>query len=145
MGDHADFYYKIIQSQRGGDFPVFRGARHIQYGNGFGDIFRGIFRHVLPVLAKGAATFFGDLVRNREQGSNWGSALKSAIAPTAMSVIGEASKHVNQTGTGKKRKRRNKRTKKAKKQKVYKEGKRKSKKRKINFKSISAKSPKFNF
>ncbi|KAF0146609.1 MAG: hypothetical protein FD143_3313, partial [Ignavibacteria bacterium] len=39
--EKEDFYFKIY-NQRGGDFPVFKGARHIQYGNGFGDIFRGL-------------------------------------------------------------------------------------------------------
>ena len=38
--------------QRGGDFPVFRGARNIQYDNGFADVLRGFLLHVLPAAVK---------------------------------------------------------------------------------------------
>ena len=103
--DHSEYYYKFYSSQKGGDFPVFKGARFHQYGSGFGDILRGILRFVMPVLTRGAATFLGDVVQKRDHGSTWGDAAKSAIAPTAMSVLNEAANQTAQRGNGKKRKR----------------------------------------
>ncbi|KAF0151798.1 MAG: hypothetical protein FD188_3434 [Ignavibacteria bacterium] len=42
------FYFNVYQ-QRGGAAPIFKGARFIQYGNGFGDVLRSTTRHVLSV------------------------------------------------------------------------------------------------
>ena len=59
----AEKYYQFFNQQqgRGADFPVFQGTRYNQYGQGFGNIFRGFFRHVLPVVASGALTFLSEL------------------------------------------------------------------------------------
>ena len=145
--DHSEYYYKIYSSQKGGDFPVFKGARYHQYGSGFGDILRGILRFVMPVLTRGAATFLGDVVQKRDQGSTWGDAAKSAIKPTAMSVLNEATNQTAQRGNGKKRKRKRKRSKKHNQEggRVYKGKKHKAKKQKISFKELINKYPNYNF
>ena len=93
----SEFYYRFYHNQRGGDFPVFRGARYIQYGNGFGDILRNIFRSVFPVVVKGATTFLGDMVRAKEEGQDWKGAAKSAILPTAKTIFSEASQHLTKS------------------------------------------------
>ena len=59
MAYEREHIYLHLYKQRGGDFPVFQGARYIQYGNGFGDVLLGFLRHVLPVAVKGAASFWG--------------------------------------------------------------------------------------
>ena len=76
MGNERENIYFQLYNQRGGDFPVFQGARYIQYGNVFGDIFRGFLRHVLPVAVKGAASFLGSVMQKREKGQNWVNAAK---------------------------------------------------------------------
>ena len=63
MDHERENIYFQLYNQRGGDFPVFQGARYIQYGNGFGDVLRGFLRHVLPLLVKGAASFLGSLMQ----------------------------------------------------------------------------------
>ncbi|KAF0147104.1 MAG: hypothetical protein FD188_3550 [Ignavibacteria bacterium] len=68
MGNQRENIYFLLDTQRGGDFPVFQGARYIQYGNGFRDIFRGFLRHVLPVGEKAAVSFLGSLMQKRENG-----------------------------------------------------------------------------
>ena len=79
--DDIDHYVKLLSGQRGGEFPVFRGARYVQYGNGFGDVLRGIWRTVFPVIARGAATFMQNLASNKEEGKDWSKAAKEAAIP----------------------------------------------------------------
>ena len=100
----AIIYCEIYESQRGGDCPFYRGAWCIQYGSGFGDVLLGIFRHVLPIVARGAATFFGDMMQNRDQGATWTTAPKSAMAPAAQSMMSQASKQIGLAGSVRKRK-----------------------------------------
>lgn len=103
MDHERENIYFQIYNQRGGDFPVFQGARYIQYGNGFGDVLRGFLRHVLPVAVKGAASFLGSLMQKREEGQNWGNAAKQSILPAAGTVLNEAANRVKQGGSGKKK------------------------------------------
>ena len=152
MADNrADFYYNQY-NQRGGDFPVFQGARYVQYGNGFGDILRGIFRHVLPVVARGAANFLGGLVSNRDQGANWSAAAKSAILPTANAMLSQTADQMNQAqqrGSGKRRKKHRKKKAAGKrrrhKKRVYKGPVHTTQKRKMPVQTFPLKLPKYNF
>ena len=57
MDHEKENIYFQLYNQRGGDFPVFHGARYIQYGNGFGDVLPGFLPRVIPVAVKGAASF----------------------------------------------------------------------------------------
>ena len=153
MASSADFYYQVYNNQRGGEFPVFRGARYVQYGSGFGDIFRGIFRHILPIVVQGASSFFGNLMQSREKGATWGQAAKSSIAPTAHSVLTEAANQIQpkqdsaegesqkQAGSGKRKKK-----KRAGQRILYKGNDFEGKKRKISLDDFIAKKiPKYNF
>ena len=109
MGHDRENMYFDLYTQRGGDFPVFQGARHIQYGNGFGDVLRGFLRHVLPVAVKGAASFLGSLMQKRDEGQNWGNAAKSAIIPAANTVLNETANKIRQGGVENAEKRKRKR------------------------------------
>ena len=73
--ERENIYFQLCK-QRGDDFPVFQGARYIQYGNGFGDVLRGFLRHVLPVAVKGAESFLRSLMQKREEGQNRGNVAK---------------------------------------------------------------------
>ena len=103
MDNGRENIYFQLDNQRGGEFPVFQGARYIQYGNGFGDVLRGFLRHLLPVAVKGAATFLGILMQKREEGEIWGNAAKQSILPAAGTVLSEAANRVKQGGSGKKK------------------------------------------
>ena len=83
--ERKNIYFQLY-NERGGDFPVFQGARYIQYCIGFGDVSRGFLLHVLPVAVKVAASFFGSLMQKREKGQNWGNAAKQSILPAAGTV-----------------------------------------------------------
>ena len=109
MGNERENIYFQLYNQRGGDFPVFQGARHSQYGNGFGDVLWGFLRHVLPVAVKGAASFLGSLMQKRNEGQNWGNAAKSALIPAAGTVLNETANKIRQGGSGKRRKNKRKR------------------------------------
>jgi hypothetical protein len=142
--DDTDHYYKLLSGQRGGDFPVFKGSRFIQYGNGFGDVLRGIWRMVFPVVARGASTFLQDFAKNKESGADWRSAAKGAVLPSLtqagdelgeyVGVPGAASKLRKMVGLGKRRKRSTKSI-------LYKGKKAQSKRSKLTFTAI----PKYNF
>lgn len=106
----AETYYEFYRShlegrqhQHGGssgaDFPVFRGTRYIQYGQGFGSIFQKILRYGLPILAKGAQTFFNEFTRGRDEGSNWKEAAKSSLMPTMKAAMGETGEQLRKAAT----------------------------------------------
>jgi len=77
-------YIALFDKQRGGDLPVFVGARRYPYqgGAGLGDILRGLFRRVLPVAIKGVSSFFSGVSKAQDQGASFKDAAKSAIGPT---------------------------------------------------------------
>ena len=128
----VDFYYNAY-NQKGGEFPVFKGSRYMQYGSGFGDILRGIFRRILPVVSKGAVTFLGDLLQNHSQTGSWSDAAKSSIVPAAKAALNQAAEEISQTGSGKKKRKRKQKSKKATahKTRLYKGSNPKAKKPKI--------------
>ena len=76
MDHETENIYFQLYNHSGGDFPVFQGARYIQYGNGFADVLRCFLPRVLPIVVKGAAYFLGSLMHKREQRQNWGNAAK---------------------------------------------------------------------
>lgn len=99
-----------VQQGAGADFPVFVGSRSYQYGTGIGDILRGAFRWILPVVARGASTFLSNMVSHHDAGHGWKDAAKSSILP-ALSNTAEAIGQAAQSGRGHKRKKQYKRMK----------------------------------
>ena len=60
--DCRKLYCQFYRNQIGGALPVFRGAD--QYGDGLGDILKGVFRFLLPI-ATSAASKLEALARHR--------------------------------------------------------------------------------
>lgn len=123
------------QFGRGAEFPVFTGSpfyySNPQTGAGIGEILKGAWNWGFPLLARGASTFLGELLKGRESGGGWKEAAKSALVPTATGLlrntaetIAEATEKARrgdekkQTGSGKRRKHKSKQYKRKKEQRV---------------------------
>lgn len=126
---YIKFFEGSLQTGRGVDYPVYVGTRAAQYGNGIGDILRGVWRFIFPVVASGASTFLSEAVKAHDTGGGWKSAVKSAIAPAASGMLARTAEKIteavensrkgdeaNQGGRGRKRKHKKKQYKSNKKQ-----------------------------
>jgi hypothetical protein len=82
------------QSGRGGDIPRFYGSQRYQYGQGFGDVLRGIFRFFRPVVVKGAQTLLKAGGEALTQGTTVKQALKSSLKPALGAVLGATAEQV---------------------------------------------------
>ena len=78
-------YCRFYQNQIGGALPVFRGSSN-QYGDGLGDILKGVFRFLLPIATSAASKFISTTSKNLDTGHTLKEAAKAAILPT----VGEA-------------------------------------------------------
>lgn len=103
----SEAYFELFRAQRGGSLPIFQGINNrYQTGQGFGDVFRGIWRTVLPVVLSGAKAFLGAFGDAQAQGSSIRDSLKASIAPTALASMQAASDKLlkkSQEGHGRKR------------------------------------------
>ena len=90
MDPQTALYLQYYRDQAGGNLPAFSGARRGQYGAGLGDILRGIFRTILPIAIRGAASFLGATLQSRDSGSSWRNAAMSALPGTAQTIANEA-------------------------------------------------------
>ena len=90
-------FYKAAFSQKsnGFDFPVFRGTSKYQYGQGLGDVFRGIVRYIprvtqffKPVAMKGIQTFLKAGSEAIKDGATVKDVIKSTLKPTVGAVLG---------------------------------------------------------
>ena len=63
----AQALYLLYKNEYGGAlYPVlFRGGRQLQFGEGFGDIFKSIWKWVFPVVSSGAGTFLEEMVKKK--------------------------------------------------------------------------------
>ncbi len=121
LDPEAQKLYLLYHPQAGGAlFPVFRGSRQSQYGEGFGDIFKSIWKWVFPVVSNSAGTFLQEMVKSKAEGSNWKDAAKSALKPTILEGISRGAEQVSkaldeskssQEGRGRRKKRRRKKAK----------------------------------
>ena len=143
LNPEAQKFYLLYHPQAGGAlYPVFRGSRQAQYGEGFGDMFKSIWKWVFPVVSSSAGTFLQEMVKSKSEGSNWKDAAKAAIKPTIFEGISRGAEQVSkaldqakssQEGSGRRKKRHRKNSK-----RVYK-GIQKA------LSSELAKLPKYNF
>lgn len=118
MDPQTNVYLQYYRSQQtGGQLNVFAGRRRAgQAGGSLGGILSGVFRTLVPVAARGGASYLSEMLKAHDEGKSWGEAMKSAIGPAlknaAESTLTNASKaisaSVGQSGTGSKRKRRHK-------------------------------------
>jgi hypothetical protein len=87
--------YKAAFSQSGrGDIPKFYGSQRYQYGQGFGDVLRGLYRFFRPVAVKGIQTLLKAGGEALTQGTTVKQALKSGIKPALGAVLGAAAEQV---------------------------------------------------
>ena len=102
-------YYTLFKNQVGGTLPTFQGARRYQYGQGFGDIFGGIMRTVLPVVLSGARAFLGAMAGADPSRASLKNALKASIMPAATAALDseaeQLSKTTKQRGSGHRKRR----------------------------------------
>ena len=90
-------FYKAAFSQKcnGFDFPDFRGTSTYQYGQGLGDLLRGIVRYIprdtqflKPVSMKGIQTYLNTGSKAIKEGATVKDVIKSTLKPTIDAVIG---------------------------------------------------------
>ena len=90
-------FYKAAFSQKGNgfDFPVFRGTSRYQYGQGLGDVLRGIVRYIprltqffKPVAMKGIQTLLKAGSEAIKEGATVKDVIKSTLKPTVGAVLG---------------------------------------------------------
>jgi hypothetical protein len=105
MDPKVQAYYNFFrQQQTGGELAVFRGAS--QYGNGIGDILRGFFSRVFPVVLRGATSFLGAASRAADSGASPLDSVKAGLQPGAAGLMSGAldAFQRHQSGSGRKRK-----------------------------------------
>ena len=116
MDQRVELYKEAFShSGRGLDIPVFRGSHRYQYGQGFGDVLRGIWRFFKPIAAKGVQTLLKAGSEAITEGATVKDVIKSTIKPTLGAVLGATADQISkrmeeennapppQTGTGKRR------------------------------------------
>ena len=90
-------FYKAAFSQTGNnfDFVVFRGTSRYQYGQGLGDVFRGIVQFIprvaqflKQVAMKGVQTLFKANSEAIKEGATVKDVIKSTLKPTVGAVLG---------------------------------------------------------
>lgn len=64
---------------------MFRGG--FQSGEGLGDFFRGLLRHIAPIALRGISAFAGRTLDAHQKGSTLKDAAKQALLPTLHSVL----------------------------------------------------------
>lgn len=83
----------LIRQCRGGsgDIELYWGSNRYQYGAGFGDVLRSIWRVAFPVLIRGAKTLFTSGVESLDKGvTNPAQMLRHALKPTAETLLTQA-------------------------------------------------------
>ena len=93
MDSQVDDYKSLLLQQRGaGSIEVYRGSYRSQYGAGFGDVLRSIWRVAFPVLLRGAKTLITTGAEAlKDSDATPGSVFKAVLKPTVAS-------NVDQTG-----------------------------------------------
>ncbi len=109
--NHYEAQCGCSRGQSGGMLPVFSGARH-QYGAGLGDILRGIFRRVAPIIGPALkstlGTFFGEASSGLNQGKSFKESFQGALKPSMRTALTSTMENFNkseQEGSGRRRRR----------------------------------------
>lgn len=106
------YYEHYMGLQRGGAFPVFRGAPY-QYGNGLSEVLRDAGKFLVPLASTAAQKFLesaaSELAENKD--AKLSSAAKKALKPTLEATAGKIAEQIlgaknSQKGSGKRRRRR---------------------------------------
>lgn len=86
----VDLFKHAMLGQSGGgldDIRIFTGAPRYQYGQGFGDVLRGIWRTIVPVAMRVGKTFFKQGAASLKEGESFQDSIKSAIKPTLRTAL----------------------------------------------------------
>ena len=83
-------HYDGTQSGNG-MLPAFQGSMY-QDGAGLGDILRGFFRHVIPIIAPGAASFLSSAAQCLTEGKTLSNAALGGLAPAAKAMVDSATR-----------------------------------------------------
>lgn len=78
----------------GAYIPVFAGASRYQYGQGIGDVIRGILRFFRPVAIKGAQTLLKAGSEAIKEGASVKDVLSSTLKPALGAVLGATAEQV---------------------------------------------------
>ena len=89
MDSKVEDYKSLLLQQRGaGSIEVYRGSYRSQYGAGFGDVLRSIWRIAFPVLLRGAKTLITTGAEAlKESDATPGSVFKAVLKPTVASLV----------------------------------------------------------
>ena len=89
MDSNVEDYESLLLQQRdAGSIEVYRGSYRSQYGAGYGDVLRSIWRIAFPVLSSGAKTLITNGAEAlKESDSMPGSVFKAVLKPTAASLV----------------------------------------------------------
>lgn len=91
MADQRVAYFKqALSGQFGGglgDIRVYTGVPRYQYGQGFGDVLRNIFKSFIPVAMNVGKSFFNSGSAALDSGQSLGDAMKATIRPTLSSAL----------------------------------------------------------
>ena len=96
----AQAYIQVFKNQNGGQLSVFRGLDRYQSGQGFGDFFRGLLRHVIPVAINVGKAALGAFAGAHDQGASIQDSLKAAIRPATSAAIGSTIEQINKAQAG---------------------------------------------
>lgn len=77
----------MLRQTGGGDIQVFRGTSRYQYGQGFGDVLRSIWRYFAPVAIRAGKTLFKTGAEAVKEGAAPGEAMKGALRPALRTVL----------------------------------------------------------
>ena len=89
MDSDVEEYKSLLLQQRGaGSIEVYRGSHRSQYGAGFGDVLRLIWRVAFHVLMRGAKTLITTGAEAlKESDTTPGSVFKAVLKPTVASLV----------------------------------------------------------
>jgi hypothetical protein len=86
MSSNVDRYIQAFSAQRGSGFPIYMGAPYMR-GGGFGDVLRGLFRRIVPVIAKNASSFLSGFTQGNDRGLSLKEAAKEAVRPALSTTV----------------------------------------------------------
>ena len=89
MDPRIEFYKAAFSQQgRGFEIPVFKGTSRYQYGAGFGDVLRGMWRFFKPVAIKATQTLLRAGSEAIKESATVKDVIKSTVQPTVGAVLG---------------------------------------------------------
>jgi len=83
----AEAYISVFRDQRGGKLPVFEGLGRYQSGQGIGDIFRGIWRRVVPIALNVGKAALNAFSGAQDEGASFKDAFKATLRPAASAAV----------------------------------------------------------